>query len=67
MHNANEVSEVRLVGEIDDERDEVIDDELDEDSEVCQTDEWWLMTDDLDKVSKVEESYSTESEIDELR
>ena len=47
MHNANDVSEVRLVGEIDDELDEVIDDELDEviddeldeDSEVCQTDE----------------------------
>ena len=79
MHKADEVSEVRLVGEIDDKLDEVSQAHYDE---VGEADElwwagwgswspssWWvmMMTDELDKVSKVESRYYTESETDEWR
>ena len=69
-------SELRLMVEIDDEVNEVDFDE------VCGVGEagewwagwrlwslpsWWLMTDELDKVSKVWSQYSTESDTDEWR
>ena len=67
MHKADEVSKARLVGEIDDELDEV---DYDEVCDIGEADEWWwagwglrtpsswwvMMTDELDKVSKVGES-----------
>ena len=57
MHKAGEVSEVRLVGDIDDEVSEV---DYDEDCEVRQANE-------LDIISKLESQCSRLSEPDELR
>ena len=73
MHKADEVSEARLVGEIDDKVSEV---DYDEVCEVGEADEWrwpgwglwnpsswWvMMTDKLDKVSKMRSRYTTESD-----
>ena len=76
VHKADEVSEVRLVGEIDDELHEVSEFDYDEVWEVGEADEWrragwglwslwWLMSDELDNASMVGSQYSTESGTDE--